>query len=97
MIPFEIDVDVLSAIPVGLYLVDVADDFLKVKGVVFVDIIDPKIVDNKGEGDGASFAEIQDRRIFGMEVPYSDNDLFELMVGQFTSLLRPYIAHRISM
>ena len=27
--------------------------------VLFVDVLDPKVVDNEGEGDGVSFVEIQ--------------------------------------
>ena len=61
--------------------------FSKVQGVVFVDILDPKVADNKDEGDGASFMEIQARRILGREVPSSGKDFFKLLVGKFPSLL----------
>ena len=85
-ITFEIYANVASAIPVGFHRVVGADELLEVQGVVFVDILDPKVVDNKGEGDGASFVEIQARSILGREVPSSGKDFFELLVGKFTSL-----------
>ena len=56
------------------------------QGVLFVDIIDPKAVDTKGEGDGVSCMEIQARSILRKEVPSNGKDFFELLVGKFTSL-----------
>ena len=57
------------------------------QGVVFVHLLDPKVVDNKGEGDKVGFVEIQARSILGRTVPSSGKDLFELLVGKFSSLL----------
>ena len=77
----------MSAVLVRLHWVVVANELLEVQGVLFVNILDPKFVDNKGKGDGASFVEIQARSILGKEVPSSGKDFFELLVGRFTSLL----------
>ena len=85
-IPFEINAGVSRAVPVRLHWVVVADELLEVQGVLFIDILDPKVVDNKGEGDGASLMEIKARRILG-RVPSRGKDFFELLVGKFTSLL----------
>ena len=88
VIPFKIDADVSSAVPVRLHQVVVADQLLEVQGVLFVDILDPKVVNNKGKGDGEIFLEIQTRSIFGREVlPSSGQDFIQLLVGKFTRLL----------
>ena len=65
----------------------VADELLEVQDVLFVDVLDPKVVANKGEGDRASFVKIKARSILGREVPSSGEDFFELLVGKFASLL----------
>ena len=41
-IPFEVDVNVFSAVPVRLHWAAVADELLKLQCVVLVDILDPK-------------------------------------------------------
>ena len=64
---------------------------------MFVDVVDPKVVKNKDEGDRANSVEIQARSILGREVPSSGQDFLELLVGKFTSLLEAYMARRISM
>ena len=62
---------------VRLHGVVVTDEFLKVQGVLFVDILDPKVVDNEGEGDGASCMEIQARSILRGKVPFNGKDLYK--------------------
>ena len=57
------------------------------QGVLFLDLFDSKVVDNKGEGDWASFVEMHGRSIVGREVPSCGKDFFELLVGKFTSQL----------
>ena len=86
VISFEINVDVTSAVPVRFHWVVVADEFLKVQGVLFVGILDSKVVKDKSEVDGASLMDIQAKSILGREVPSSGKDFFELMVGKFSSL-----------
>ena len=62
--------DVASAVQVRFHWVVVADEFLKVQGVFLVNILDPKVVDNKVErGYWEIFMEIQTRSIPRREVP----------------------------
>ena len=97
VIPFEIDADVSSVVPVRLDRVVVADELLEVQGVLLADVLDSKVVNNKGEGDGASFVEIQARSIMeGKYLPVATTFL-SYWLASLPACLRLYMARLISM
>ena len=49
VVSFEIDADVSSAFSVRFHRIVVADELLEVQGILLVDVLDPKVIDNKGK------------------------------------------------
>ena len=59
---------------------------LKMQDILFVNILHARIINNKGEGDGTGFMEIQGWSVFRREIAISDKGFLELLVGKFTCL-----------
>ena len=58
IIPFQINSNVASDVPVRFHDVIIADELLKMQGILFVNILHAKTINNKGEGDEVGSMEI---------------------------------------
>ncbi len=61
VVPIHGNANVTVASPIGTDFVVFLQDSLEMEGMFFADIFYSKIVDNKSEGDGASFVGPQSR------------------------------------
>ena len=68
VVPVEVNANVSVAFPVGFHWVVVTDDFLKMESISFVDILDSKVINNKGEGDGPCFVKEETSSVSGWQV-----------------------------
>ena len=51
------------------------------EGVRFVDIFDPKVVNNESEGDRSGFVKVESRGVLRRVVVTRGKDFFKLLVG----------------
>ena len=62
--------------------------------MTLIDILDPKVVDDEGEGDGTSFMEIQARIILGGKYPLVARTFLSCWLASVPACLRPHMARQ---
>lgn len=84
VVPFEGHTKVVFSGPIGLDWVGGGEDFLKVEGIGLVDVLNSKVIDNKGEGDRSGPVGEEAMSETAWVVVRGREDGFELVIGKAT-------------